>query len=261
MPNEIELNVSGGGGEVELQLQGGASGAITLEGSQSGGGQDGPYVRKAEAWAVGTKNGVAVPSTDQTYHNNSKYWSEQSQMYAGASAGFAVTTGVISSFPKVIQDSRIGTNTVVENHYVYPDMDLGWVTAAGELRLYGTLATGQTKPSVQLWLRNIDGLTQDAYLLTLRLVTTSGTNGNYLVAESRNLLPGVQYNYSLYKVVSGAGQYVYGLGQNLGWPTYSWWINEVARSLENGASYYVVMKKAGENTVLATSNTVQFVGG
>ena len=115
---------------------------------------------------------------------------------------------------------------------------------------------------MQLWLRNIDGLTQDAYLLTLRLVETSGENGNYLVAESRNLLPGVQYNYSLYKVISGGtDQYVYGLGQNLGWPTYNWWINEVARSLENGASYYVVMKKAGENTVLATSNTVQFVGG
>ncbi len=28
----------------------------------------------AEAWAVGTRDGVAVPSTDTTYHNNSKYW-------------------------------------------------------------------------------------------------------------------------------------------------------------------------------------------
>lgn len=31
----------------------------------------------SEAWAVGTRNGQAVPSTDPTYHNNSKYWSEQ----------------------------------------------------------------------------------------------------------------------------------------------------------------------------------------
>lgn len=31
----------------------------------------------SEAWAVGTKNGVPVPSTDPTYHNNAKYWSEQ----------------------------------------------------------------------------------------------------------------------------------------------------------------------------------------
>lgn len=32
----------------------------------------------SEAWANGTRNGVPVPSTDPTYHNNSKYWSEQS---------------------------------------------------------------------------------------------------------------------------------------------------------------------------------------
>ena len=31
----------------------------------------------AEAWAVGQRNGTDVPSTDPTYHNNSKYWSEQ----------------------------------------------------------------------------------------------------------------------------------------------------------------------------------------
>ena len=32
----------------------------------------------SEAWANGTRNGVPVPSTDPAYHNNSKYWSEQS---------------------------------------------------------------------------------------------------------------------------------------------------------------------------------------
>lgn len=30
----------------------------------------------SEAWAVGTRNGEPVPSTDPTYHNNSKYWAE-----------------------------------------------------------------------------------------------------------------------------------------------------------------------------------------
>ena len=32
----------------------------------------------SEAWANGTRNGVPVPNTDPAYHNNSKYWSEQS---------------------------------------------------------------------------------------------------------------------------------------------------------------------------------------
>ena len=30
--------------------------------------------RDAEAWAVGKRNGVDVPSTDETYDNNAKYW-------------------------------------------------------------------------------------------------------------------------------------------------------------------------------------------
>lgn len=32
----------------------------------------------AEAWAVGERGGVPVSSSDPTYHNNAKYWSEQS---------------------------------------------------------------------------------------------------------------------------------------------------------------------------------------
>ena len=43
----------------------------------------------AEAWAVGTKDGTAVPSTDPQYHNNSKYWSDLAAQYA-AQFGSAV---------------------------------------------------------------------------------------------------------------------------------------------------------------------------
>ena len=34
------------------------------------------YRLESEAYALGTKNGVAVPDTDPTYHNNAKYYSE-----------------------------------------------------------------------------------------------------------------------------------------------------------------------------------------
>lgn len=37
----------------------------------------------AEAWAVGTRGGVAVATDDSTYHNNAKYWAQQ----AAASSG------------------------------------------------------------------------------------------------------------------------------------------------------------------------------
>lgn len=33
-------------------------------------------VSDAEAWAVGTRNGVPVSSSDPTYHNNAKYWGD-----------------------------------------------------------------------------------------------------------------------------------------------------------------------------------------
>lgn len=37
----------------------------------------------AEAWAVGERGGTPVPSSDVTYENNSKYYSEQAGTYWG----------------------------------------------------------------------------------------------------------------------------------------------------------------------------------
>jgi hypothetical protein len=47
----------------------------------------------AEAWARGTKNGVAVENTAPQYHNNSKYYSEQ----AATSASTAITNAATST--------------------------------------------------------------------------------------------------------------------------------------------------------------------
>ena len=46
------------------------------------------YVEDAEAWAKGTRDGEAVDPQDGTYHNNAKYWSEQSE----SAAQQAITT-------------------------------------------------------------------------------------------------------------------------------------------------------------------------
>lgn len=35
------------------------------------------HAEDAEAWAVGQRDGVDVPSTDPTYHNNAAYWAAQ----------------------------------------------------------------------------------------------------------------------------------------------------------------------------------------
>lgn len=43
----------------------------------------------AEAWAVGKRSGADVPSTDEAYHNNAKYFSEQANTSATESANSA----------------------------------------------------------------------------------------------------------------------------------------------------------------------------
>lgn len=37
----------------------------------------------SEAWAVGTRNGQAVPTSDEAHNNNSKYWAQQAASAAG----------------------------------------------------------------------------------------------------------------------------------------------------------------------------------
>lgn len=45
--------------------------------------------KDSEAWARGSRNNVDVPTTDITYHNNSKYYSEQSLMYYNTIKGLS----------------------------------------------------------------------------------------------------------------------------------------------------------------------------
>lgn len=53
----------------------------------------------AEAWAVGQRNGVDVPSTDPAYHNNAKYYKEQAKNITG---GEFVSYGT----PQVLTDAQ-----------------------------------------------------------------------------------------------------------------------------------------------------------
>lgn len=53
----------------------------------------------AEAWAVGQRNGVDVPSTDPAYHNNAKYYKDQAKNVAG---GEFVSYGA----PQVLTDAQ-----------------------------------------------------------------------------------------------------------------------------------------------------------
>lgn len=69
----------------------------------------------AEAYAKGTRNGVDVTSSDATYHNNSKYFSEQastSATNAGNSATSASNSATLAeSYAKGGTNSRTGEDT------------------------------------------------------------------------------------------------------------------------------------------------------
>lgn len=60
----------------------------------------------SEAWAIGERNGVPVASTDETYNNNSKYYSEVAQQ---AAAGGLIPQGTVTfaNLPP-IADAKVG---------------------------------------------------------------------------------------------------------------------------------------------------------
>lgn len=57
--------------------------ADSAEESERQAGISGEYATDSEAWAVGQRDGTDVESTDETYQNNSKYWSQMAQQAAG----------------------------------------------------------------------------------------------------------------------------------------------------------------------------------
>lgn len=60
--------------------------ADSAEASQKSAEDSQDSAEDAEAWAIGQRNGTAVPSSDRTYHNNSKYYAEQSDLVGQAHA-------------------------------------------------------------------------------------------------------------------------------------------------------------------------------
>ena len=65
----------------------------------------------AEAWAVGKKNGVDVPSTDPQYHNNAKYWSDETLGYLNRLA--------FTSINVATSDWEVNNDPVKSTNYPY----------------------------------------------------------------------------------------------------------------------------------------------
>ena len=216
---------------------------------------------QAEAWATGQINGVDIPPTNPAHENNAKYYSDQMDqtLQDMIDESFCIETGPITSFPKVITDERIFEDCFCEDYVVHENIDIGWVTLEGKVILYGTLPTGTTLPSQKLKIRRYHGLTSDTRTVTLREVETTGEDGNYLVAETRNLIPGTQYSWRLYSVSGNTETYVYGIGATASYPTYNMWFAQVARGLTDGTVYKVKVSPTLDSSDTTASNTVTFV--
>lgn len=83
----------------------------------------------SEAWAVGKRNGVDVGPGDETYHNNAKYWSQQSK--GGGGGGSVVEWNQIrTSGDKIAQITIDGQTTDV---FATSEGGTGGVTKLSEL--------------------------------------------------------------------------------------------------------------------------------
>lgn len=74
---------------------------IELHGTVNMGSQASEY--NAEAWAVGQRGGVDVPETDQTYHNNSKYYAEHVRDIIHDTAAEAVQQAVEEGTARAVE--------------------------------------------------------------------------------------------------------------------------------------------------------------
>ena len=122
---------------------------------------------QAEAWANGTREGVPVPDTDPAYHNNSKYWSEESPQLAEAWAnGTKNGVPVPETDPAYHNNAKYwNTQTAGQTIDGLRDVDLPTPIPDGSLLLYDEATEKWTTTETPLTIEkggtgNIMGLVQ-----------------------------------------------------------------------------------------------------
>lgn len=97
----------------------------------------------SEAWAVGTRNGAAVSSSDDTYQNNSKYYATEAEA-AAARAEAAVPAGTegavlfsqAQSLTGEIVDGASGTTVNGQKGQVMSNLGLGSLAVLSYVKIY-----------------------------------------------------------------------------------------------------------------------------
>lgn len=97
----------------------------------------------SEAWAVGTRNGAAVSSSDETYQNNSKYYATEAEA-AAARAEAAVPVGTegavlfsqAQSLTGEIVDGASGTTVNGQKGQAMSNLGLGSLAVFSYVKIY-----------------------------------------------------------------------------------------------------------------------------
>ena len=97
----------------------------------------------SEAWAVGTRNGAAVSSSDETYDNNSKYYATEAEA-AAARAEAAVPAGTegavlfsqAQSLTGEIVEGASGTTVNGQKGQVMSNLGLGSLAVLSYVKIY-----------------------------------------------------------------------------------------------------------------------------
>lgn len=121
------------------------------------------YTYDSEAWAVGTRNGTVVKSSDETYKNNSKYYAQLSENSASNAANSATAAQTAQqNAEKIIDDASVSSSRTYSSEKITKLVptkvsqltnDSKFVnqtqltTAAGKWA-QGTLAAGETQLTI-----------------------------------------------------------------------------------------------------------------
>lgn len=131
----------------------------------------------AEAWAVGERGGVPVGPTDETYHNNAKYWSEQAASIGDLDDLNDVTITTPSNNQVLTYDANSG-DWVNANPQAVPsalddlsDVDISSPTN-GQALIYNSTSQEWENQSVPSAATDLDDLTD--------VTLTSPTSGQVL---------------------------------------------------------------------------------
>lgn len=121
--------------EINMDVQGQGSASVSMNPSVD----DAAFVGRAEAWAVGKRNGTDVPSTDPAYHNNAKYYATEAA--ASAEDAHQYTAAAVHTW--------LENNVDPETGYVL-DRTLSEKLAAAPADMVGDLKSALTSNKIPI---------------------------------------------------------------------------------------------------------------